>query len=51
MDIANQSNAYRMMISKVLRTLEEKKFIVRSEHSTDTRAKIVKLIPNCEKNL
>jgi DNA-binding MarR family transcriptional regulator len=42
-DIANQSNADRMMVSKVLRTLEEKKFITRQEHETDTRAKIIQL--------
>jgi len=42
-DIANQSNADRMMVSKVLRTLEEKGFITRHEHETDTRAKIIRL--------
>lgn len=42
-DIANQSNADRMMVSKVLRTLEEKKFITRQEHQTDTRAKTIQL--------
>lgn len=42
-DIANISNADRMMVSKVLRTLEEKKFIARHEHPTDTRAKVIKL--------
>ncbi|MBZ4035378.1 MarR family transcriptional regulator [Flavobacterium sp. 17A] len=42
-DIANQSNADRMMVSKVLRTLEEKGFITRQEHKTDTRAKIIGL--------
>jgi DNA-binding MarR family transcriptional regulator len=42
-DIANQSNTDRMMVSKVLRTLEEKKFISRQEHPTDTRAKVIKL--------
>lgn len=42
-DIANQGNADRMMVSKVLRTLEEKKFIGRQEHQTDTRAKVIKL--------
>ena len=42
-DIANQSNADRMMVSKVLRTLEDKKFITRHEHPTDTRAKTIKL--------
>lgn len=42
-DIANQSNADRMMVSKVLRTLEEKGFITRQEHDTDTRAKVIKL--------
>ena len=42
-EIAEQSNADRMMVSKVLRTLEEKKFISRHEHPTDTRAKVIKL--------
>lgn len=42
-DIANQSNADRMMVSKVLRTLEQKGFITRQEHETDTRAKVIKL--------
>lgn len=42
-DIANLSNADRMMVSKVLRTLEEKKFITRNEHPVDTRAKIIGL--------
>lgn len=42
-NIANQSNSDRMMVSKVLRTLEEKKFISRKGHETDTRAKIIKL--------
>lgn len=45
-DIANQGNADRMMVSKVLRTLEEKQFIIRQEHPTDTRAKIIKLTNN-----
>ena len=43
MDIANQSNADRMMVSKVLRTLEEKKFITRQENERDTRAKTIQL--------
>lgn len=42
-DIANQGNADRMMVSKVLRTLEAKKYISRREHQTDTRAKVIKL--------
>ena len=42
-DIANQGNADRMMVSKVLRTLEEKQFISRQEHPTDTRAKVIEL--------
>jgi DNA-binding MarR family transcriptional regulator len=42
-DIANQSNTDRMMVSKVLRTLEEKGFITRQEHETDTRAKTIRL--------
>ncbi len=40
-DIANQGNADRMMVSKVLRTLEDKQFIERNEHPTDTRAKVI----------
>jgi DNA-binding MarR family transcriptional regulator len=47
-DIANQSNADRMMVSKVLRTLEAKNFITRREHETDTRAKTIKLTPTGE---
>ena len=42
-DIAKQGNADTMMVSKVLRTLENKKFIKRQEHPTDTRAKIIQL--------
>lgn len=47
-DIANQSNADRMMVSKVLRTLEDKGFITRKEHETDTRAKAIKLTASGE---
>ncbi len=47
-DIANQSNADRMMVSKVLRTLEDKGFITRREHETDTRAKTISLTDNGE---
>jgi DNA-binding MarR family transcriptional regulator len=50
-DIANQGNADRMMVSKVLRTLEEKKFVIRYQHPTDTRAKTIKLTPDGEKVL
>lgn len=42
-DIANQGNADRMMVSKVLRTLEKKGFITRQGHQTDTRAKVIQL--------
>ncbi|WET01459.1 MarR family transcriptional regulator [Flavobacterium sp. YJ01] len=42
-DIANQSNSDRMMVSKVLRTLEQKGFVTRQEHKTDTRAKTIRL--------
>jgi DNA-binding MarR family transcriptional regulator len=42
-EIANQTNFDRMMVSKVLRTLEEKKFVTRQEHETDTRAKTIRL--------
>ena len=47
-DTANQSNAERMMVSKVLRTLEEKGFITRQEHETDTRAKSIRLTTSGE---
>lgn len=50
-DIANQGNADRMMVSKVLRTLEDKKFITRHEHPTDTRAKTIRLTATGEKIL
>lgn len=42
-EIANQSNCDRMMVSKVLRTLEEKNFVSRQGHQTDTRAKVITL--------
>jgi len=42
-EIANHNNFDRMMVSKVLRTLQDKKFICRQEHPTDTRAKVIKL--------
>ncbi|HPG07688.1 MAG TPA: MarR family transcriptional regulator [Saprospiraceae bacterium] len=42
-DIANHSHTDRMMVSKVLRTLESKGLILRQEHATDTRAKVVTL--------
>ncbi|MEJ5055781.1 MarR family winged helix-turn-helix transcriptional regulator [Sphingobacterium sp. MYb382] len=44
-DIANQSNTDRMMVSKVLRTLVDKGFVSRKEHETDTRAKTINLTP------
>ena len=44
-DIATQSKTDRMMVSKVLRTLQSKGFIHRQEHATDTRAKTVSLTP------
>lgn len=39
--IAQQAKMDVMMTSNVIRTLEKKGFIKRSEHQTDTRAKIV----------
>jgi len=50
-DIANHSNTDRMMVSKVLRTLENKSYIERREHPVDTRAKIITLTKNGEKIL
>jgi len=42
-DIANHSNTDRMMVSKVLLTLQNKNYIIRREHKTDTRAKSISL--------
>jgi DNA-binding MarR family transcriptional regulator len=40
-EIADFSNTDRMMVSKILRTLQKKELIERKEHATDTRAKCV----------
>lgn len=50
-EIANLNNFDRMMVSKVLRTLQTKKLITRQEHDTDTRAKIVNLTADGRKIL
>lgn len=50
-DIANQSNADRMMVSKVLRTLEDKVFVTRHGHPTDTRAKTIRMTAKGEEIL
>lgn len=50
-EIADLNNFDRMMVSKVLRTLQTKNLITRQEHKTDTRAKIVTLTPNGKKIL
>ena len=42
-DVATHSSTDRMMVSKVLRTLQSKGLISRQEHPTDTRAKVVRL--------
>jgi DNA-binding MarR family transcriptional regulator len=42
-EIARHSNTDRMMVSKVLRTLQQKGYIARQEHATDTRAKTITL--------
>ncbi len=47
-DIANQSNTDKMMVSKVLRTLEQKGFVTRQEHETDTRAKAISMTADGE---
>lgn len=39
--IADNSNTDRMMVSKLLRTLQEKEFITRQENEKDTRSKLV----------
>ncbi len=40
-EIADHSKTDRMMVSKILRKLQENKLIERKEHKTDTRAKCV----------
>lgn len=50
-DIANHSNTDRMMVSKVLRTLEDKKVIKRKDHPVDTRAKVISLTSSGEELL
>lgn len=40
-EIADFSKTDRMMVSKILRTLEKSELISRKEHETDTRAKCV----------
>lgn len=40
-EIADHSNTDRMMVSKILRTLQKNELIERKEHETDTRAKCV----------
>lgn len=50
-EIAKHNNFDRMMVSKVLRILQQKKLITRQEHETDTRAKIVKLTTSGKKIL
>jgi DNA-binding MarR family transcriptional regulator len=42
-DIADNSNTDRMMVSKILRTLQQKEFIKRRENEKDTRSKLVSL--------
>lgn len=42
-EIAEHSNTDRMMVSKVLRTLQNKGYLSRREHPTDTRAKCIEL--------
>jgi len=42
-DIAEDSKTDRMMVSKILRTLQKNGLIDRNEHETDTRAKCVLL--------
>ncbi|MFH0735633.1 MAG: MarR family transcriptional regulator [bacterium] len=42
-DVANKSKTDRMMVSKVLRNLQSKGYLDRTEHTTDTRAKNLSL--------
>lgn len=45
-DIANHSKTDRMMVSKVLRTLEKKQYISRTGSIHDTRIRIISLTEN-----
>lgn len=50
-EIADHSNTDRMMVSKILRTLQKNGLIERKEHETDTRAKCVFLTDSGIKTL
>lgn len=50
-EIAHHSNTDRMMVSKVLRTLQKNGLIERREHQMDTRAKCVFLTDKGAKTL
>jgi DNA-binding MarR family transcriptional regulator len=47
-NLSKHSKTDRMMVSKVLRTLQKKKYILRNEHETDTRAKSIVLTDDGE---
>ncbi|MEY3966338.1 MAG: hypothetical protein RL263_1507 [Bacteroidota bacterium] len=44
-DIAKQSQTDKMMVSKILRTLQEKQLISRVDNTIDTRAKNISITP------
>lgn len=46
--ISKQTGIDKMLISNILKVLLSKKLILRKEHETDTRAKIVRLTKNGE---
>lgn len=50
-DIATHSKTDRMMVSKVLRTLEGKRFIARLDNKEDTRIKMISLTREGERIL
>ena len=50
-EIADFSKTDRMMVSKILRTLQKQELIERKEHETDTRAKCVFLTKKGENTL
>ncbi|MFM2286427.1 MAG: hypothetical protein RLZZ543_1924 [Bacteroidota bacterium] len=45
MMVANHANCDKMMTSKVLRTLEDRKFIMRKPHHMDTRSRSLLITP------
>ncbi|MCB0556044.1 MAG: MarR family transcriptional regulator [Phaeodactylibacter sp.] len=50
-EVAEHARVDKMMVSKVLRSLESHGLIVREEHPVDTRAKVISLTPKGQQAL